>query len=251
MQSLFHLGDNLRLTVDPSFQYTLANGGGSTLIEEKRHRRTTPTARIVGNTGLTGWDLNGDGDLLDSVRFYTPNTTNTRRYGLTTSLIYDINDDNQLVRVAYSLDYAKHRQTAASGVRLDDNGDPAERVRRPRKAATVLTADGSELRGRDRYSVAELNQFAAEYRGEFLDDKLDRTSRRARAILHARAEPVLLHTERRHGSIRRCSLCTTQMPVRDAPERQRRVRQRGRLPFSTSAVRGRRSSSTTCCRTSA
>ena len=34
MQSLWHLGENLRLTFDPSYQYTLANGGGTTTINE-------------------------------------------------------------------------------------------------------------------------------------------------------------------------------------------------------------------------
>ena len=40
MQSLWHLGENLRLTFDPSYQYTLANGGGTTTINEThRHIR--------------------------------------------------------------------------------------------------------------------------------------------------------------------------------------------------------------------
>ena len=80
IQSLWNLGDNLRLTFDPSYQYTLANGGGTTPINE------TPTnadIRPLGNAPVTvtGWDLNGDGDILDNVRFYTPNTTNTNRLG--------------------------------------------------------------------------------------------------------------------------------------------------------------------------
>ena len=35
-QSSFGLSDSLRLTIDPSFQYTLANGGGYTLTQETR-----------------------------------------------------------------------------------------------------------------------------------------------------------------------------------------------------------------------
>ena len=34
IQSLWHLGDKLRLTFDPSYQYVLANGGGTTTIAE-------------------------------------------------------------------------------------------------------------------------------------------------------------------------------------------------------------------------
>jgi iron complex outermembrane receptor protein len=54
--SLWHLSDKLRLSVDPSFQYVLANGGGTSTITE------TPVAnnadrRVVGNTALAGFDL--------------------------------------------------------------------------------------------------------------------------------------------------------------------------------------------------
>ena len=48
---------------------------------------------------------------LDSVALYTPNNTNTHRYGINSSLIYDLNADHHF-RLAYSLDYARHRQTA-------------------------------------------------------------------------------------------------------------------------------------------
>jgi len=36
----------------------------------------------------------------------------------------------------------------------------------------IPTSDGSILRGRDRFSIAKLNQFAVNYLGAFLDDKL-------------------------------------------------------------------------------
>lgn len=212
MQSLFHLGDSFRLTIDPSFQYTLANGGGSTLLAE------TPAAnnadrRVVGNTGLAGWDLNGDGDIRDTVRFYTPSNTNTRRYGLTTSLIYDITDDH-LVRVAYSLDYARHRQTAQWGP-IDANGNPLD-VFAGRNGPSVLTADGSELRGRDRYSVAQLNQVAAEYRGEFFDKKLT-AQVGVRAPFFKRELNQYCYTPDGGTGNSGGALCTTQTPVATRP----------------------------------
>ena len=122
MQSLWHLGDNLRLTFDPSWQYVLANGGGTSTINE------TPAGadmRPLGNANVTGFDLNGDGDILDTVRFYSPNNTNTKRWGATTSLIWDINEDNRL-RFAYTYDHASHRQTAQWGNILGDG--PVENV---------------------------------------------------------------------------------------------------------------------------
>src|SRR5262249_45779333 len=81
--SQFSFGDHLRLTIDPSFQYVLANGGGFTVTSEKDDRLDL----AGGNSGGPGVDLNGDGDTLDQVSLYTPNNTNTRRYGLNSSLI--------------------------------------------------------------------------------------------------------------------------------------------------------------------
>ncbi|MEA3047138.1 MAG: iron complex outerrane recepter protein, partial [Sphingomonadales bacterium] len=100
----FHLADNIILTVDPSYQYVLANGGGTTVLAEN-------SARAKGaNQAGPGIDWNGDGDVLDNVRFYTPNNTNTNRLGLTTSLIWDITPQHRF-RVAYTYDRAHHRQT--------------------------------------------------------------------------------------------------------------------------------------------
>lgn len=161
-QSSFGLTDSLRLTVDPAFQYTLANGGGYTLFNETDRR-------LIGNSAATGVDLNGDGDTADNIGLYTPNNTNTRRYSLNSSLLWMVNDTN-LLRFSYTLDYARHRQTGQHGF-LQADGDP-ENVFAGRKGTPVTAADGADLRGRDRYSVAKLNQFSLSYTGKMLDDKL-------------------------------------------------------------------------------
>jgi iron complex outermembrane receptor protein len=169
-QSLWHLGDTLILTFDPSWQYTLANGGGtSTLVESFGQ---TADIRAVGASSATGFDLNGDGDLLDTVRFYSPNTTNTRRFQATSSLIWDVNDDNRL-RLAYTWDRARHRQTGMWGP-MTEAGNP-ENVFAGREGERLLGADGGIVRGRDRFSIAELSQFSLEWRGQFIDDKLAAT----------------------------------------------------------------------------
>jgi iron complex outermembrane receptor protein len=169
-QSLFHLGEKLILTFDPSWQYTLANGGGSVPIAE------TPSAasndiRPLGSAAVTGFDLNGDGDALDTVRFFSPNNTNTKRWGATTSLIWTINDD-QRVRLAYTWDRARHRQTAQYDYIIDNE---VENVFAGRKGQRVYAADGDIIRGRDRFSIAELSQLAAEWRGQFMEDKFTAT----------------------------------------------------------------------------
>ncbi len=171
MQSLWNLSDNLKLTFDPSWQYTMANGGGSTAMAETPSA-TSADIRVRGTSGAAGVDLNGDGDLLDTVRFYSPNTTNTKRWGATTSLIWDINDDNR-VRFAYTWDRARHRQTGMFGP-LSETGVP-ENVFAGREGDRVLAADGDIIRGRDRFSIAELKQYALEWRGQFDEDKLTAT----------------------------------------------------------------------------
>jgi iron complex outermembrane receptor protein len=57
---------------------------------------------------------------------------------------------------------------------LDENGNP-ENVFAGRQGDRVLAADGEIIRGRDRFSIAELRQFAIEYRGQFMEDKLTAT----------------------------------------------------------------------------
>jgi len=164
-QSRFTLSDQLILTVDPSYQYVLANGGGTfTLAEGSRRAKGSDQSRL-------GVDFNGDGDFGDTVRFYTPNTTNTHRYGLTSSLIYDITPQHR-IRVAYTYDRAKHRQTGEWSY-LESNGDPADPFSgRNAEDAQVFNADGFALQQRDRKSIALLNQISGQYIGKFFDNDL-------------------------------------------------------------------------------
>jgi len=159
--------DTLTFTLDSAVQYTLANGGGSTVIAEN-------SALVRGDETAkpAGLDLNGDGDILDSVRLYTPNTTNTRRYTTLASLIWNINDSNT-VRFAYTYDYGDHRQTGHYGLLNPISGQPQDVFGgKDGNGRKVLNADGYALRTRDRQSFAILNQFSLEYRGKFFDDAL-------------------------------------------------------------------------------
>ena len=168
-QSRFTLSDSLVLTIDPSFQYTLANGGTQQLNLSESDR----TLRGTFTTG--GVDLNGDGDTLDTVRVMTPSNTNTHRYGLNSSLIWDL-DNNHRLRAAYALDFGRHRQTGLYGrVNFSNPNDPrfidwfgGRNILENR----IVNRNGYELRSRDRLSIAELNQFSLEYRGQFMDDAL-------------------------------------------------------------------------------
>ncbi|MFN2474297.1 MAG: TonB-dependent receptor [Sphingomicrobium sp.] len=163
-QSRFTLTKGLILTVDPSFQYVLANGGGTTTFAE--NARQLQGSRFSATGGV---DLNGDGDVRDTIRVFSPNNTNTRRIGLTSSLIWDLNPDHR-VRVAYTYDRAHHRQTGEYGY-LDNNGNP-ESVFGGRNGHPILDANGNVLQQRDRTSIASLNQLSGEYIGHFFDRRL-------------------------------------------------------------------------------
>lgn len=189
-QSKFSLSDSVTLTVDPYIQYTLANGGGSTGVAEQGNLTYPFLLSGLDRTRYKGVDLNGNcaaavsgpnGVRLipnsassctpETVRLYSPNNTNTWRPGVTTSLIWEINDQNR-VRVGYTLDYGRHRQTGEFGYIVD--GQP-ENIFGGKEGQPVYAANGAILQRRNRYSVAELNQVSAEYTGKFLEDNLNVT----------------------------------------------------------------------------
>ena len=182
--SRFTLMDGLTLTVDPSYQYTKANGGGTVTAREfgydinpalvgttARSNCSTaaPNPNIVcvggffgGSPYLNGVDLNGDGDTLDQVTVLAPSQTRTRRYAVVAGLAYEINPDHS-VRVTFTHDYSNHRQTGEVGF-IKNNGEPVDvfPVNDP-----IAAASGVNLEKRDRQSYAILNKIAAQYRGQF------------------------------------------------------------------------------------
>jgi iron complex outermembrane receptor protein len=184
------------LTVDPSFQYVKANGGGTVTGNEGAVRDINPldpdgagpeaatatpaqcraapnapgrtcVAGYLGGTPFFGRDVNGDGDTLDTVTVLAPSQTQTNRYGLIAGVRWDINDDHA-VRAGYTFDRARHRQTGEVGL-LDTGGSPLDvfPINDPQ-----LDGNGVALEKRDRLSYAILHQFWGEYRGEFMDGRL-------------------------------------------------------------------------------
>jgi iron complex outermembrane receptor protein len=160
----FTLADGLIFTMDPGYQYTLANGGGTGTIAEN-------STQLRGASTAGGVDLNGDGDFRDTIRLYQPSNTRTNRYTFLSSLIYELTEQHRF-RVAYTFDRGQHRQTGEFG-RLFENGDPISVFGgKYNEQARVLTADGRTLQNRDRYSVAQLQQLSGEYFGRFMDNRL-------------------------------------------------------------------------------
>jgi len=179
INSAFNLTDNLLLTVDPSFQYVMANGGGFTTISERDNRldqnNVNNAAACLAGTNLNGGvDLNGDGDSCDTAAIYTPSNTNTRRYGVLASLIWKLDDSNR-IRVSYTNDYGRHRQTGEA-IDLGTDSLPAEVYGGKQgwgdDSLRVTGRDNSFYRSRDRFSLAILNQLSVDYSGFFFDDAL-------------------------------------------------------------------------------
>ncbi|HWU91857.1 MAG TPA: TonB-dependent receptor [Sphingomicrobium sp.] len=170
INSKFSLASNLILTVDPSFQYTRANGG-SGAVKGNEGFKTVGGTPIFGYIGgqpyFGGIDLNGDGDLLDQVEVYAPSETETHRYGLISNLRWDF-APGQSFRVSYSHDYGRHRQTGEVAL-LQDNGHTTEYF--PINDS-VKDATGLPIEKRNRKSFAILDKVAADYTGHFIDDKL-------------------------------------------------------------------------------
>ena len=161
----------------------MANGGTQQVAVNEYDaklvgRATTFASCKVGTIGATnrGVDLNGDGDCMDSVRYMSPSNTNTRRYGLNTSLIWRLNEDNTF-RLAYTYDRGRHRQTSEAGYVDQATGFMKNWFggKETWGGDRILGADGTLLRFRDRFSIAELKQIAVEYRGRFFDDKFEIT----------------------------------------------------------------------------
>ncbi|MDX3910028.1 MAG: TonB-dependent receptor [Sphingobium sp.] len=168
INSRFTLADNVVLTVDPSYQYVKANGGGTSIGSEG----TTPIGGVgqvgfiqAGSTATQyffGRDVNGDGDTLDLIRVASPSQTQTHRYGVIASLRYDLIEDNTL-RVAYSYDRGRHRQTGEAGyLRTDGFAVDPFPVNDP-----IRDRNGDAVQKRNRLSYAILHQVSGEYRGEF------------------------------------------------------------------------------------
>ncbi|KTE08206.1 TonB-dependent receptor [Sphingopyxis sp. H115] len=173
-QSLFTLTDRLTFSLDGAWQYVKANGGGTTSANEAAFVQEDDDGNVIftgtGNYGgqfYFGRDLNNDGAADGRVTVLQPSQTNTRRWVAIANLAYEINDFNR-VRLSYSFDRARHRQTGAAGF-LFPNGEPTDvfAINDP-----ILDPDGNILQKRNRLSYATLHQVAGEYRGEFLDERL-------------------------------------------------------------------------------
>lgn len=181
ISSLFHVTPDVTLTVDPSIQYVLANGGSQyTSLTESDPRFKGITAGGFKSSNSTcstfnaaagvtsGYDINGDCDVRDTVGVFGPSNTNTVRYGLNTSLLWNITDEHT-IQLAYVMDYGIHKQTGQMAYLQADGSPYTFFGGYDDTAHRVLSFDGTPLRTRDRKSHAILSQAAFAYEGDYLD----------------------------------------------------------------------------------
>ena len=229
--SKFTLADRLVLTVDPSYQYVKANGGGTVTASEglrdinpaggtaaalpptannciavPNSPTNTCVAGFYGGTPFFGRDINGDGDIRDTVTVLAPSQTHTDRFGVIAGLRWDF-ARGQMVRVGYTNGSARHRQTGEVGL-LQLNGEPIDVFPRNDPQADVT---GTTLQKRDRLSHAILNQFSGEYRGDFFNNRLT-VNVGIRAPFFIRRLHNYCFTSSASGFVE----CSGQDPVRDA-----------------------------------
>jgi iron complex outermembrane receptor protein len=214
-ESKFTLLPNVHLTVDPAFQSVLADGGSQakTIAENSPQLIGTATTFPTCGAGQKGVDLNHDGDCLDTVRVFIPSLTHTERITVNSSLIWDINPDN-ILQLAYAYDHGHHRQIGEAGFLLPD-GSP-QSVYGGFGGNPVLGADGSALRGRDRLSIAILNQISAEYVGKFFNEHL-RVDLGVRAPFFERDINQYCYTSSANGSSVYCTTGVAPAPYTIAP----------------------------------
>ena len=170
------INDHFFFTVDPTYQYVMANGGGTGGITEPTGKMSV-SGRTYFYSELAGVDINGDGIISDgtpakpAVSIYNPNTTVTNRYSITSTGVYTFSRGD-VIRFGASFDRGRTRQSGestllnADGTVIDPFGG------REDESLRIIGSDGSTHERRYRFSLANVDTFFIEYRGSFLEDKL-------------------------------------------------------------------------------
>ena len=164
------ISDNFFFTVDPTYQYVMANGGGTGTISEKDGFMSVSSRKFYYQE-LAGVDINGDGDALDTVTVYNPNTTVTNRYSLTSTGVYTFSRGD-VIRFGASFDRGRTRQSGESTLLNADGRYIDPFGGRNDESIRIIGGDGSTHERRYRFSLANVDTFFLEYRGHFLEDKL-------------------------------------------------------------------------------
>ncbi|MYN47004.1 TonB-dependent receptor [Pseudoduganella sp. FT93W] len=157
----FRLTENLDLKVLPYLWYGFGNGGtGQRAQAEKGFYNST--------TGLRDGavDLNGDGDTLDTVLVSNASVTKTYRPGVTSSLLWTV--DNHEILGGFWYERARHEQTGPM-LAVSNDGERADDYLQIGK---ILRPDGKAAQSRDQLTISTAYQFFLQDTMSFMEDKL-------------------------------------------------------------------------------
>lgn len=160
LKGRFQLLPNLRLDVDPYYNYGYGTGGN-----ELRTLAESSSANRLGG-GIR--DINYDGDTRDTVMIYSGAVTETERPGVTARLHSQI--DNHRLMAGYWFEYAHHRRTQPA-VLFDAAGQSADPWL-DNRSAFLLRQDGTAYQGRDFLTLNTSQSFFGQDDIGFLNDKL-------------------------------------------------------------------------------
>lgn len=160
VQGRFQLLPNLRLDIDPYYNYGYGTGGN-----ELRRLTESRAANKIGG-GLR--DINGDGDARDTVMIYSGSLTETERPGITTRLHSQL--ANHDLTAGYWFEYSHHRRTQPA-VTFDSAGNSVDPWLDDR-TQFLRRQDGSIYQGRDLLTQSYSQSFFAQDDIDFLSDKL-------------------------------------------------------------------------------
>nr|WP_229416576.1 TonB-dependent receptor [Massilia sp. PDC64] len=151
----FRLRDDLDIKIVPYYWYGFGNGG-------------TQQKNLSEATGFLGGavDLNGDGDTKDTVTIASASVTRTSRPGITTSLNWNIGNNNIIGGVWW--ERANHEQTQPA-VRVDNAGNMNDLWLQDGQLTRV---NGVPYQGRDWKTVSTAYQAFIQDTITLMDDKL-------------------------------------------------------------------------------
>lgn len=155
LQGRFELAPNLKLDIDPYYNYGYGTGG-----DELRAQRE--------GTNLRAGDINGDGDISDTVLVYSGFLTESERPGVTARLHSQL--ANHKLMAGYWFDYSYHRRTMPA-VRFDAAGNAADPWLED-ASQFILRQDGSVYQNRNTLTKTTSQSFFAQDDISFLNNDL-------------------------------------------------------------------------------
>jgi iron complex outermembrane receptor protein len=155
----FRVSENVDLKVVPYFWYGFGTGG-------TQQNTLSERGFLNGNAINGSRDLNGDGDVLDTIVVANSSVTKTTRPGVTASMTWELG--NHTILGGFWYERAKHQQTGPAEF-VDNNGNFGdaylrdEQIRRP---------NGTPYESRNWSTISTAYQAFIQDTMSFMDDKL-------------------------------------------------------------------------------